>query len=288
MNLKRTQDAMARARRRAPAVAAGLAMAGLLARGQDATPPTATDPPAPPAAIVATNLAAPTNPPPVAVAPDAATNSPAAVTNPAPVSATHAAPPAETPPPGAPPPVSSSPSSSRSRRDYSAFSIIAERNIFDPNRYYRPPGSPMPRSRPRVSEFLALTGTMSYEKGTFAVFNGTLSDYQKVVKRADTIAGYTVEDIEPNSVKLAAGTNEVTLKVGTQMRRDDGGQWEVAGEAVPFPGSASSSGNFGSSPSRSSEVNPASTAAPAGESTATASGDDSDVIKRMMQRREKE
>ena len=66
---------------------------------------------------------------------------------------------------------------------------------------------------------------MSYEKGLFAFFDGTSSEYRKVLKRTDTIAGYKVEDIAPNHVKLASGTNEFDLPVGMQMRREEEGDW---------------------------------------------------------------
>jgi hypothetical protein len=169
---------------------------------------------------------------------------------------------------------------SRTRLDYSAFSIIAERNIFNPNRYYVRPGEG-PRPKPKVTEFLALTGTLSYEKGTFAVFDGTRSEYQKVVKPSEAIAGYTVLDIEPNCVKLTSGTNHVKLDVGTQMRRDDEGDWTLAGLAEAY---ASASASASVSSSVSSSATPAPSAAPATAS----SGEESDVVKRMMQRRDKE
>ena len=59
---------------------------------------------------------------------------------------------------------------------------------------------------------------MSYEKGEFAFFEGTSSDYKKAVKTNDTI-GYKVESITPDSVKLAQNTNVLQLAVGAQLHR---------------------------------------------------------------------
>src|SRR5207248_6850196 len=92
-----------------------------------------------------------------------------------------------------------------SRLDYSAFRIIADRNIFDPRRSAR--SAPPERTRrtyTRTDSF-GLVGTMSYhEKGTLAFFEGSSPDYKKVLKTDDTIAGFKVAAIAPSYVKLAS------------------------------------------------------------------------------------
>ena len=160
--------------------------------------------------------------------------------------------------------------------DYAAFKVIADRNIFDPNRYRHRPGERSVGQPPRSVDSLTLVGTMSYEKGTFAFFDGTSSEYKKALKLADAIAGYKVTNIAPNSVKLASGTNELELRVGAQLRREEDGPWLLAGQFTPYaaiPASISTN------------------AAPTTTTTSSdaASGDaESDIIKKLMQRREKE
>jgi hypothetical protein len=144
--------------------------------------------------------------------------------------------------------------------------MVAERNIFDPNRF---PRSNRERVQRKNVESFGLVGTMSYEKGDFAFFDGTSSDYRKVLKASDTIAGYKVLAVLPDSVKLARSTNELVLAVGTQLRRLDDGTWAMAAGAPAYEASPAVSN---------------STAQPA----AASSGAESDIIKRMMQRREKE
>src|SRR5213079_1577570 len=95
------------------------------------------------------------------------------------------------------------PSNAPTRPEYSAFKVIAERNIFSPNRRARSSGVRGARPVTKL-ESLTLVGTMSYEKGRFAFFEGTKSDYRKVLKPADVIAGFTVADIAPDAVKLAS------------------------------------------------------------------------------------
>ena len=110
-------------------------------------------------------------------------------------------------------------------KDFEAFKIITDRNIFDVNRRPRVAGVVRPPSQP-VDTF-ALTGTMSYESGPFAVFDGSSSEYHKVLGPGGKIAGYTVTEITHDFVKLTSSTNELELKVGMQMRRSENGKWSV-------------------------------------------------------------
>ena len=116
---------------------------------------------------------------------------------------------------------------STNRGDYGNFEIIARKNIFNPRR------SPayVPRERPTVyrrTESFALVGVMSYGKGPMAFFDGTRSDYKKVLKPNDNIGGFKVTAIEPSSVKLASSTNEIEVQLGMQMAREDGGDWKLS------------------------------------------------------------
>lgn len=118
-------------------------------------------------------------------------------------------------------------SNAPSRLSYDSFRTISDRNIFNPNRYARSSGrAPRTTSQPasRV-ESISLVGVMAYEKGWFAFFDGTRSNYKQAVQQDGTIGNYTVAQIAPDAVKLAAGTNTYDLKVGMQMRREDEGDW---------------------------------------------------------------
>jgi len=159
-------------------------------------------------------------------------------------------------------PGSSATNNSASPFDYSAFQLIAERNIFDPN---RAPRSIRNTTQPKTTDSFTLVGTMSYEKGIFAFFDGNSSDYKKVLKPDESIAGYKVAAISPESVKLMLSTNALELKVGTQMRRRDDGSWEVN----------TSAGSYAATPASS-------------QTEAAPTGAESDVLKKLMQRREKE
>ena len=111
--------------------------------------------------------------------------------------------------------------------DYRNFEIIAKRNIFNPRRspeYVRPTTTPI-RTR---TESLALVGVMSYGKGPMAFFDGSRTDYRKVLKPNENIAGFKITAIEPSAVKLASSTNEIELQLGMQLSREQEGEWKLA------------------------------------------------------------
>ena len=120
------------------------------------------------------------------------------------------------------------------RLDYAAFKVIADKNIFNPNRYAR--GSQNSRNTPRSTtpasrvESFTLVGLMEYEKGMFAFFDGTSSNYRKTLELNGEIAGHKLASATTQSVILTDGTNHFELRVGSQMRREDDSEWFVNDE----------------------------------------------------------
>ena len=177
--------------------------------------------------------------------------------------------------------------------DYAAFSrFVTDRNIFDPNRVphsssnrSRPSSHTSSRSRPVSASAPAFTlvGTMSYEKGVFAFFNGNNSELKKALPVSGKIANYTVTEIAYGRVTLeSAGTNQtetakLELKVGDVMR-EAGGKWELTGPGELPSGSSASSASGSSSTSE-----PSSSAGPS-----ASAGEPNDILKRLMEKREQE
>jgi hypothetical protein len=166
--------------------------------------------------------------------------------------------------------------------DFSSFKIILQRNIFNPRRYgpsVRPPQAPASR----VDAF-TLVGTMSYDKGDFAFFEGTSPELRKVAKVSDAIAGYKITNIAYNSVTLSGATNELQLPVGMQMRREDGGTWHLAkGSEVAISTAGSDSRSSNGSSANGGELSGTN-----GSQDSTAGGSDDAILKKLMQRREQE
>jgi hypothetical protein len=175
--------------------------------------------------------------------------------------------------------------------------FITQRNIFNPNRYaVTLDGRPQfnPRTIAQAPGF-SLVGTMIYEKGAFAFFDGTEPQYKKVIKASGTIADYQVSEITPKYVTLQTSTNHVTLPVGMQMKRL-GGEWALV--AGTDSSSGSSNGGSGSSDRgsgnrrfgrRSADQNAGSGSAAAPTSAPSGGGGNaSDILQKLMQQREKE
>ncbi len=160
------------------------------------------------------------------------------------------------------------------RNNFEPFKIIVDRNIFNANR--TPGGGPPPkaasgpRARPGRTEVFRLVGTLSYEKGKFAFFDGSNAQYRKSVRPSETIASFRVTDISQSDVTLEAGTNGPAMKmaVGMEMKKQEEGPWKLG----------VGSGSSFSSPAAPSTSSP-SAGGPAGES---------EIERRMRLRREQE
>lgn len=143
-------------------------------------------------------------------------------------------------------------------REFTAYQLVAQRNIFNPNRSRRSSrsGGDSEKPAPRV-DVIALSGTMSYTRGTFAFFDSSSSEFKKVLKPGEAIAGYTVKEIAQNHVQLEKESALFELKVGQQLRREEEGAWAVISSAsittsqnsTPTEDSASASANSGEGPS---------------------------------------
>jgi len=147
-----------------------------------------------------------------------------------------------------------------------AFNIISERNIFNSLRTKHSARGNSDEQKPVSVSTITLVGTMTYDKGPYAFFDGSASEYRQVLQPGQTIAGYTIAEISADAVKLTAGTNSLEFRVGMQLRKEEEGPWKL------------DPGRFGQT-----------TTNPSASPAASSSSDDNDsVIKRLMQQREQE
>jgi hypothetical protein len=174
--------------------------------------------------------------------------------------------------------------------DYAAFSkFVSERNVFDPTRqpHYTSTRTRTSRTRTHTSSSapaFTLVGTMSYEKGVFAFFNGNNSDLRLALEVKGTIAGYTITEISASRVilELADKKEKMELKVGDVMREENG-KWELSANGE-MPSGNSSTATTSSAGGDGSTTGEAETA-PSAPSPASAPND---VLKRLMELRAKE
>jgi hypothetical protein len=164
--------------------------------------------------------------------------------------------------------------------DLATFQVISQRNIFDPNRVAHARFNSS-RAGARGADSFSFLGTMSYEKGSFAFFDGTNPDFRKVLELDGDIAGFKVTALAPKSVTLLSGTNEIILPVGTQVRRDNDGHWMISTEPTSYssPENSSATGSGRHHQRQGGNFSTASTTdnSPANNSTTTDSGTDTNV-----------
>lgn len=152
---------------------------------------------------------------------------------------------------------------------FEAFKLITQRNIFDPNR--RAGQSGPRRVDPAAlakAEGFSLVGVGINDNVPTALFDGTDSKYCRVLQASNTIADYQIVKITFDHVELQAGTNQLKLPLGMQMKKVPGGDWQLIVGSVTSASDAKS---------ESSSNGPSST-----DSAADA------ILKRLMQQREQE
>jgi hypothetical protein len=158
--------------------------------------------------------------------------------------------------------------------DFSSFQIIVDRNIFNPDRYGRTYHPPYER---RGVPTFSLAGTMSYRKGMFAFFDGTSEQYRKALQQGGTVAGYTVKKIDFDGVQLQSSGKTIEMKVGAAMRLE-GGAWELS---APGDWGEIATTDSGTGSGTAQETSETSTNLPS-------SGEESDVLKRLMEKRKQQ
>jgi hypothetical protein len=181
--------------------------------------------------------------------------------------------------------------------DYNQFSqFITTRNIFDPNRYAIR-GSiirPTPQT-PRSTPTFTLVGTMSYEKGMFAFFDGNQSNLRKVLYQSDSnnIAGFTLAEITLAGVKLqAADKNEIMeLNIGQGMQQV-GNSWQKASQGGYSGGGNGGFGGrnrgFDSGSSGESAAPAVDSSRPDASAAPSPALEGNDILKKLMQQRQQE
>ncbi|MCX7887852.1 MAG: hypothetical protein N3B01_11450 [Verrucomicrobiae bacterium] len=182
------------------------------------------------------------------------------------------------------------------------FRIIIQRNIFNLHRIPQRRDTPSyvrPSYRPGSGDYIALVGTLTYQTNQIAFFDGSSPDYRKAVRPSETVAGYRLVSIRPNSVRLDNNGKSVELRVGMRLSRTDG--QITPHEFTPPPPSATVSPPAVAPGTGAVTVAAAPVAAPAATGSsqtpaqpppvptvAAPPADPGEILRRLMQRREQE
>lgn len=146
---------------------------------------------------------------------------------------------------------------------FARFRIITERNVFDASRSSRERRERNENRRPAPAETFTLVGILRDGEKAYAFFDGSTSQFRKVLERGQEIAGHTVADITADRVRLEINSESLELRVGTQMRRRED-RWELVRSSAAEASSGASTAASGSD------------------------GEEDDVVKRLMRQREEE
>lgn len=166
--------------------------------------------------------------------------------------------------------------------EYNSFRIVWEKNIFNPNRLSRASREIVKDPTPvKEADTISLTGSLLYEKESYAFFSGNRPEYQAAVIQGASIAEYRVALIQTDSVKLENNQESINLPVGMGLKKTEAGKWEVT--TVFRPAAQSVSSNFSAIENRTDAGPGLGDSAPKSESAGA-----SDILKKLMEKRAKE
>ncbi|HRE82172.1 MAG TPA: hypothetical protein PLN52_14080 [Opitutaceae bacterium] len=154
---------------------------------------------------------------------------------------------------------------------FDVFRVIGDRNIFDPDRQPRVRRNAASEIPAPADDVISFVGTLQYEKGLFAFFDGSSSAYRTTLPTGGIIAGFSVGQITPHSVSLTANERLLTLRMGESLRRSEGSDWTV--NTLPTP---------------SAEISPITANTPTRPSPPTIPSDASATLRRLMEQRQKQ
>lgn len=119
----------------------------------------------------------------------------------------------------------------KNTRSFEAFSIIVERNIFDPARHAAPAGTDGTyEEQASETERLALRGVLLDGGEAVAFFDGTQPEFRGAVSRGEEIGGCGIVEIRTDGVDLAQGDRRIELAVGAALSKREEGEWESSSE----------------------------------------------------------
>jgi len=158
--------------------------------------------------------------------------------------------------------------------EFSSFKIILERNIFDSDRrpFRENSDRSKPRPNPQQTDRFVLLGVLIHNENSLAFFEGSQKEYRKEFRPGESIAGYRITDISTVKVTLEKKGRQIPLLIGQGMSSTDGEDWSISMGTSP--------GMKDDSLKNVPPVNP--------EKNKGKDANADDLLKKMMERREKE
>jgi hypothetical protein len=179
--------------------------------------------------------------------------------------------------------------------NFDSFKLLRSRNIFDPNR--RSGGKSSSSSQRETSESsgdsFTLTGILVHDAKSFAFFSG--SRQSKVVHLQGSFGGARVISIQNTQVELERDGKHVIVPVGKRLRIQEDGNLEISTpndtvtHTPPITVSTTSTATAPTiTPPPVTEANTPDASAEGEVETPPPAGDSNDLLKKMMEKRQKE
>jgi hypothetical protein len=164
---------------------------------------------------------------------------------------------------------------------FDEFSIVFEKNIFNPDRRSLSKG-PISIAPPKPQiESSYLLGALISNDGAYAFFENSGSNGDSVLKVGDDFCGRSIVSINSSSIKLKDATQTIDLNVGMGMQRIKNGPWTLASESAKHI-SRSTSRHQPPDLTRDNNDEPKASA------TDSAASSSNDILKKLMERRKQE
>jgi Ni,Fe-hydrogenase III small subunit len=162
---------------------------------------------------------------------------------------------------------------------FDAYRIVVQRNIFDPERQPIATGGAVQarvvEPPPKASDYIILTGVMVDNGKALAFFSGSQPAYDKVTEVNGDIAGAKVTKIAPGGIEVARAGRKIVVAVGQTVPFDDSAPGAPPADATLASAAAPAmTGTTGAA-----DLPPATPPLP---------GNLTEVMRRMMERREHE
>jgi len=150
------------------------------------------------------------------------------------------------------------------RPAFETFRLVRTRNIFDPDRRMSSQAAARAPSGAAPSDYVALTGTLVTADKVLAFFSGSRPEFNTVLGLSGTVANIKVTGITPLQIEVNRAGKAFVIAVGQQLALD--GTAPVASVVPDVPDASS---------------------APPDATPPSAPGQE-DIVRRMMERRQKE
>lgn len=154
----------------------------------------------------------------------------------------------------------------KEERDFGAYSLIFENNLFNANRKDRSRKADLQKLQKLPTEHFSLVGILHSDARALAFFSGT-DPYRVVLKPNEIIAGYCVKQIGEQSILLEKDGKPIEFVIGMRMRKRGDADWELLAAKDDFETSMDTISN---------------------ETPALNATSKSEILKRLMERRRRQ